>query len=153
MWDQLKYKGILHGRLIDHVWERFPSETRQQLIGIMEEFDLVCVAQNKELTQVTSSLTSDDTHPGGVISLRRRNHYVPSLFDPENVKTKSDQVSWVPLTFFVDFQGCFTGRKIVLLIIFYLCTCRICISGYCQSYFSPRLTKFVKFIVLPAKHE
>ena len=101
-WDELKYKGILHGRLIHHLWKEFSAEVQTQLLDVMEQFDLICTAPGYRRTEQTLLGTSTPVH---------RNYFVPSLFNPHKVKDMDDLTSTTSLTFFVDFHGLFTSTK------------------------------------------
>ena len=101
MWEQLKEKGILDGRLINHVWSRFESEDRLRLLDIMEQFDLICAAPGNELSRTRT----------GSPPLHCRQYFVPSLFNNGNVKDECDMTSWSSFTLCVDFHGFFTSMK------------------------------------------
>ena len=114
LWGKLKDKGILQGRLINHVWRRFDRQKRLRLLEIMEQFDLVCPAPN----EVTTPKRVGWQHPGSEETqakssdpLFHRNYYVPSLFNPGNVKQKPDVSISTSLTFFVNFNGLFTSKS------------------------------------------
>ena len=110
LWDQLKYNGILEGRLINHVWSKFKPEDRHQLLDIMEQFDLICTAPSAEgpMERRSVGYAVEGTGKSSPIYLRR--YFVPSQFNPGNVKDESKMASWDSLTFFVDFHGFFTSK-------------------------------------------
>ena len=107
LWDQLKYQGILDGRLINHVWEKFKTEDRQRLLDVMEQFDLICslpVGMWKEDTPAVGyTEAASDTR------ISARTYYVPSLFNPEIVNKREKLASATSLTFYVDIKGSFTS--------------------------------------------
>ena len=114
MWGLLKKEGVLQGRLINHVWSRFQPEERLRLLEIMEEFDLVCVAPKDAAKRLqvdgAASKGQEETPGRESIPLFGRNYYVPSLFNPGNVKEDSDLDESSSMTFFVDFSGLFTSK-------------------------------------------
>ena len=101
----MKDEGILDGRLISHVWRRFKPDEQLQLLAIMEHFDLICVASD-ETTRIEVDCSGMETETFAVPT----NYYVPSLFNPRNVKEESDLASSTAVTFFVDFSGLFTSK-------------------------------------------
>ena len=101
-WDELKYKGILHGRLIHHLWKEFSAEVQTQLLDVMEQFDMLCTAPGYHRQEQAPFRTSTPVH---------RKFFVPSLFNPHKVKDMTDLKSTTTLTFFIDFHGLFTSTK------------------------------------------
>ena len=118
LWGKLKDTGILQGRLINHVWSRFNSGERRRLLEIMEQFDLICPAPNESTSPQKKTWQhpgSNETHADASDPLFRRSYYVPSLFNPVNVKEKPDIAISSSLTFFVDFHGLFTSKATMII--------------------------------------
>ena len=111
LWDQLKYNGILEGRLINHVWSKFKPEDRHQLLDIMEQFDLICAAPSAEGPMDSPPAGCAVARTGRSSTIYLRRYFVPSQFNPGNVKDESNMASWASLTFFVDFHGFFTSKE------------------------------------------
>ena len=109
MWEELK-KGNLHGTLINHVWESYQLEDRLRLLEIMEQFDLICTAPKLPLktNQKTRTGQIQATEMADPVSMR--NYYVPSLFNPGNVKENEELSSAPSVFFFVDFDNLFTSK-------------------------------------------
>ena len=111
MWKQLKDNGLLQGKLISHVWSRFSPIDQLRLLDIMEQFELICAAPRDNAKHDLLALEYKQTESDESISalICQKNYYVPSQFNPGNVKDMGPLAQWQSLTFFVDFHGLFTS--------------------------------------------
>ena len=112
LWDRLNDKGILEGKLINHVWKDFQPEDRLQFLSVMEQYDLICVAPNivekEQREKQPWERMEPQTH--STTPIHERKYYVPSLFKPKQNKDDSESEYWASLTFFVDIKGLFTSK-------------------------------------------
>ena len=113
LWYLLNGKGILEGKLVNHVWKEFDADDRSQFLKVMEQFDLICVAPSPKEDDKSQKPYSEypESKSHAPLPIQHRRYYVPSLFKPKNIKHESDLAYWASLTFFVDLNGLFTSEK------------------------------------------
>ena len=109
--DQLKTNGYLQGRLVNHVWSEYQSDERHQLLDVMEQFDMICAAPSDGKQLDMPALGYTDTDTGAAFPIYKRNYYVPSLFNPKDIKGTPGLAALASLTFYVDFNGLFTSKN------------------------------------------
>ena len=78
----------------------------------MEQFDLICIApharaRTNEPSGASPKQKTVQTDPRSI-----RTYYVPSLFNPGNVKEEEDLAAKPSVAFFVDFYGLFTSKNL-----------------------------------------
>ena len=107
LWSDLQHDGILHQELVEHVWKRFSLAQQEELLQILEQFDLICLAPEDDRKQ---GGFGDKLQP--VVTSKRR-YYVPSMFKPPNpdqhTRKQDETKDRECIQFFIDFQGSFTG--------------------------------------------
>ena len=71
---------------------------------------MICAAPSDGRQPDMPALGYTDTDTGAAFPIYKRNYYVPSLFNPKDVKLETDPAALVTLTFYVDFKGLFTSN-------------------------------------------